>query len=245
MWSYQNPLRQAKLQYTVLHALETHADEYTPEELARMTPEEIGKLIRMNEKHGAAVLAVARQFPTVGVKYDLRPLSHDLLGVRLHLKRNFQWNNAVHGFTEPFWVWIEDGETANIFQHQTVIFKPNSFQIDVEFVVPIRSNIPSTYMVKVLSDRWVGSEEEIEISLENLVMPAEPEPSTPLLSIPYLNLSNVLKNLGFSATCLDRFSSYNNIQSQVFWPLYHSDESILLAAPSGCGKSTISDVALW
>jgi antiviral helicase SLH1 len=245
MWSYQNPLRQSKLQYMVLHNLETHADDYAPAELCEMTPMQAGELIKMNDKHGAAIVAVAKQFPTIGVTYDLRPLSHDLLQISLHLSRNFQWSQTLHGFSEPFWVWIEDSSTSAIFQYQNVLFKPSTTLVNMEFVVPIRTTNPPAYVVRVISDRWVGSEEEVEISLAELAMPAEPEPPTPLLSVPYLSLAKVLKPLDFGTGYANRFSSYNNIQSQVFWPLFNTDESILLAAPNGSGKSTIGDVATW
>jgi antiviral helicase SLH1 len=245
LWSYQNPLKQSKLQYMVMHNLETYADDYTPGELAEMTPAQVGDLIKMNDKHGAAIVAVAKQFPTVGVTYELRPLSHDLLQIHVHLSRNFQWSQTLHGFSEPFWVWIEDSSSNAIFQYQSIQFKPSTTLVHMEFVVPIRTSMPQAYAIRVLSDHWVGSEEEIEISLVDLAMPAEPETPTALLSVPYLSLSNVLKPLNFGTGYSDRFSSYNNIQSQVFWPLFYTDESLLLAAPNGSGKSTIGDVATW
>jgi antiviral helicase SLH1 len=245
LWSYQNPLKQSKLQYMVMHNLETHADMYAPAELAELTPLQAGDLIKMNDKHGAAIVAVAKQFPTVGISYELRPMSHDLLQISLHLSRNFQWSQTLHGFSEPFWVWIEDGASSAIFQYQLIHFKPSTTMVHIDFVVPIRTSMPETYVIRALSDRWVGSEEEVVVDLTNLAMPAEPETPTALLSVPYLSLANVLKPLNFSTGYSERFSSYNNIQSQVFWPLFYTDESMLLAAPSGSGKSTIGDVATW
>jgi antiviral helicase SLH1 len=245
MWSYQNPLRQCQLQYMVLHNLEQYADEYAPAELAEMTPDQVGDLIKMNDKHGAAIVAVAKQFPTIGIKYDLRPLSHDLLQISLHLTRNYQWNQSLHGFSEPFWVWVEDGSTSGIYQYQSISFKPSTTLVNLDVIVPIRTTMPESYVIRVLADRWVGSEEEVEISLQNLAMPAEPGPTTTLLDIPYLSLSKVLKPLSFKTGYSNRFTSYNNVQSQLFWPLFNTDENILLAASNGSGKSTISDVATW
>lgn len=245
MWSFQNPLRQSKLHQRTLWQLENYADEYSPAELAAMSPKQIADLIKSSERDGSVILTAAKQFPIIEVEFDLRPLTHDLLQINLHLKRNFVWNSNLHGYSEFFWVWIEDGDTSDIFQYQNVVFRPSTMSIDLEIVVPIRSVMPPSYIVRVISDRWVGSEEEVVISLQDLMMPAEPAPSTPLLDIPYLSLSTSLKTLGFDTGYPNRFAAYNAMQSQVFWPLYHSDGAFLLAAPGGSGKSTISDLATW
>lgn len=244
-WSYENPLKQSHLQKLVLHNLESYADDYTPAEVAAFSPEEMGEMIRMNARHGAAVVSAAKQFPHLAVTYHLRPLTEDLLRVDVELERDFDWNENLHGGAEPFYVWIEDATGIDIFQSQHALVRRSTRRLPLEFMVPIREEIPSHVTIKVISDRWVGCEETIEVDLSTLVMPATSHVATPLLNIPFLSVNSVVHDDKLETSYGQLFPTLNSIQSQLFWPMHHTDQNLLLAAPNASGKSTLADFATW
>ncbi|KAJ9110457.1 hypothetical protein QFC19_001583 [Naganishia cerealis] len=245
LWPFQNPLRQSHLQREIIRNLETYADEFAPIELAAKSALEVGQLIHSNEKHGSAVLNAAKQFPTVDIRYALRPLSNDMLRVEVTLEKRFVWNANVHGGAEPFYVWIEDETGMTIYQSQHVLFRQSTKTIDLEFVVPVLSEIPSNITVRVISDRWVGSEDDMSIDLTNLVMPARKCQYTPLLDLPLLSLNSAFGTSPLRDAYSRLFTTFNPIQTQAFWTLFHTDSNVLLSAPSVSGKSTLVDVAAW
>ncbi|KIJ26598.1 hypothetical protein M422DRAFT_191967, partial [Sphaerobolus stellatus SS14] len=65
---------------------------------------ELGKVIRMNKNHGAAILKAAKQYPALKLGYHLRPLSANLLKISLDITKDFDWNMGVHGSSEAFWL---------------------------------------------------------------------------------------------------------------------------------------------
>jgi antiviral helicase SLH1 len=243
MWSYENPLKQSALKPVVLHSLERHADDYTPAELAHFSAAELGEMLKLNEMHGKAVLEVARQFPATTVRTRLRPLSHSLLRVDICLDRNFRWNVNVHGHSEPFYVWLEDHEGINILHWSHFTFKSTSSTIDLEFIVPMEASDLQPLTLRVVSDRWVGCEETVPVLVDDLVMPELPAPNTPLLNIPFLPIT-ALQDTTLQATYKPMFTTFNSIQSQAFWTIYHTDINVLLSAPNACGKSTMGDIAV-
>jgi antiviral helicase SLH1 len=242
MWSYENPLKQSRLQTVVLHNLERYADEYTPAEIAQFSAADLGELIKMNEKHGQALLTVAKQFPSTAIRTVLRPLSHSLLQVNIAIDRNFEWNTAVHGHSEPFYVWLEDHEGLNILQWCHITLKSSSSTVEVEFIIPVEANDLQPLALRVVSDRWVGSEETLPVPVDDLVMPSVPEPNTPLLNIPLLPI-NVLQDSNLQTSFSDMFTTFNGMQSQAFWTIYHTAMNVLFSAPNSSGKATFGEIA--
>ena len=245
LWAYQNPLRQSNLQREVIRNLEAYADDFAPSELAEKSAEEIGELIRSNEKHGSAVLNAARQFPTLDISYALRPLSDDMLRIEVSLRKRFTWNANVHGGSEPFYVWIEDESGMTIYQSQHVLFRQTTTTVDMEFVVPMLDSVPKNITVRAISDRWVGSEDELTIDLTNLVMPSRKAQYTSLLDLPLLSISTAFGQSPLRDAYSRLFKSFNAIQTQAFWTLFHTDSNVLLSAPTASGKSTLVDIAAW
>jgi antiviral helicase SLH1 len=74
LWPFDNPLKQFSLKGEVLYGLETYASEFSIPELTSMSAAQLGELVHLNERHGAAILSSAKQFPTVKLTYELRPL---------------------------------------------------------------------------------------------------------------------------------------------------------------------------
>ncbi|KAI0774394.1 Sec63-domain-containing protein [Fomes fomentarius] len=245
LWPFDNPLKQFELKMETMHMLERWADDYAVSELAEMSAEELGKLIHLNEKHGAAVRNSAKQFPTVKITYKLRPLGSDVLKIVVKVERLFNWSSKIHGHVEPFWLWVEDHEATNIMQLSHLIFRQTTNAIDVDFVISIpKHSPPPSVTIRFVSDRWMGAEEEVVASLEDLVMPISSESHTPRLDIPFLPLS-VVQNPSLVQVLFRHFHGFNAIQSQVYWSIVKSHLHALLCAPTGCGKSVIGHITIW
>lgn len=244
MWSFENPLKQFQLSADVLHNLQTWADEFSPAELAAMSAEELGQLIHLNAKHGAALLGAARQFPSALISYKLRPLGSELLRISIHLRRAFDWNTKLHGGSESFWLWVEDHEGVDILQWAYLQFKQDTVTMNVDFVISIRDPPPPSVTIRFLSDRWLGAEDELFVSFENLVMPLPSTSRTQLLNIPFLPIS-ALHYPALETLYESRFRMFNGIQTQCFWSAYNNAQHMLIAAPVSCGKSVAGHLALW
>ncbi|KAI0832546.1 Sec63-domain-containing protein [Trametes gibbosa] len=245
LWPFDNPLKQFELKADVLYNLERWADDYAVSEFAEMSAEDLGKLLHLNERHGSAVREAAKQFPTVRITYSLRPLGADVLKIAVNVERAFNWSSKIHGSAEPFWLWVEDHDGTNILQLSHLIFRQTTDSLDVDFVISIPSQKrPPSVTIRFVSDRWQGAEEEVEASLQELVMPSAADSHTPRLDIPFLPLS-VVHNPPLQDFLARRLHGFNAIQSQVFWSVVNTRLHTLLCAPTACGKSVMGHLAIW
>lgn len=245
LWPYDQPLKQFDLKPDVFYALETWADEWAPAELATLGAEELGKLIHMNEHHGKALLIAVKQFPTVKILYNLRPLGPDVLKICVQVERAFTWNTKVHGSSEPFWLWVEDHDGMDILQLSHLLFRQTTETLNVDFVISIPDGRPSpSVTIRFVSDRWMGAEDEVKVSLETLTMPVASNSHTPILDIPFL-APTVLRNPAVESIFANRLNNFNAIQSQVLWTLLNTQSHALLCAPTGSGKTTMLVAVVW
>ena len=69
----------------------------------------------------------------------------------LTITPDFQWDEKVHGFVEPFWIIVEDSDSEYILHHQYFLLKKPYAEDDhtVTFTVPISEPLPPQYFVKV------------------------------------------------------------------------------------------------
>lgn len=245
LWPYDQPMKQFNLKPDVFYALETWADEWAPAELATLGAEELGKLIHMNEHHGKALLTAAKQFPTVKIRYDLRPLGFDVLKICVQIERAFIWDTKVHGSSEPFWLWVEDHDGMHILQLSHLLFRQTTETLNVDFVISIPDGRPSpSATIRFVSDRWMGAEDEVRVSLETLTMPVASNSHTPILDIPFL-APTVLRNPVVESIFANHLNNFNAIQSQVLWTLINTQSHALLCAPTGSGKTTMLVAVVW
>lgn len=246
MWPYEHPLKQFEgLKADTLHNLERWADDYDISDLAEMSAEEVGKLIHLNEKHGLAVRNAAKQFPTVRISYSLRPLGADVLKIAVKIERAYNWSSKLHGSIEPFWLWVEDHKGTNILQLSHLIFRQTTTFVDVDFVISVpKDKPPPSVTIRYVSDRWIGAEEELVVSFEDLIMPTWSESHTVRLDIPFLPLS-VLRNPPLQEIFSHKVHGLNAIQSQVYWSIVRTRSHALFCAPTGCGKSIIGQLTIW
>ena len=245
MWPYEHPLAQiCSLHADTLNNIHQYADDTEIAEFRAMEPKEVGTLLRMNEQHGMAVRNAALRFPTVALEYALRPLSHDILQINVHIAPSFDWNARLSGTNEPFYIWIEDEERLNILSWRSVLLRPTTKGLDLEFVITLGDTLPWSFNLVAASDRWLGSDDTRAISLEGLTMPDPPPESTTLLEIPYLSISS-FADQHLENSYKSYISTLNNIQSQAFWSLYHTNHNVLISAPVSSGKSFLGEGAIW
>lgn len=245
LWPFDQPLKQFDLKADIFYGLDQWADQFSVAELASMTSIELGELVHMNERHGAAILNSAKQFPTVRIDYDLRPLGSNVLRISVTIYRAFNWSSKVHGSAEPFWLWVEDHDGVNILQLSYLLFRQTTESLKVDFVISIPDGIPpATVTIRFVSDRWMGAEDEVSVPMDSLVMPLVSNSHTPRLDLPFLPLS-VLHNSALEAFVSTRLHGFNAIQTQIFWSLVQTQLHALVCGPTGGGKSTIGHLVTW
>lgn len=246
MWPYEHPLAQINtLQKDTLYNLRQWADNTEVSELRTMEPKDIGDLVHLNEKHGQALRDAARMFPTVDVRFFLRPLSHDLLQISVTLTPQFQWNAKLSGTGEPFYVWIQDEEEGlTILQWRSILLRPTTTSPDIDFTITVSDTIPPSLTLLTASDRWLGSDDRRVISLEDLVMPSPPPEQTQLLDIGFRNIS-CFGDTSIESKYRAYINTLNSIQSQAFWACYHTQMNVLISAPVASGKSVLAEAAIW
>ena len=245
MWPYEHPLAQVTMLHRdTMHNLRQWADDTEITDLRDMNPIAIGEMVHMNERHGTALRDAALMFPTIGLSYALLPLSHDLLQITVRVEPLFTWDTKLSGSAEPFYVWIQDQDGINILQWRSILLRPTTISFDIDFVIPLGDPFPPSYTVISASDRWLGSDTQTFISLEDLVMPQLQSEETALLDVPYLHIS-CLQDTQLEKIYRAYITTLNSIQSQSFWTVYHTQGNVLLSAPIASGKSVLGEIAIW
>ena len=237
----QTPLRQFdELPYDVIRRLEEV--DANVNRLIDMNSKEIGQLCH-NQKLGAKVLSLVETLPHLEIEATIQPITRGILKVNLTLTAGFRWSERYHGQTEPFWIWVEDGENEFIYHFEYFLLQRKQCKHShrMEFIIPMREPLPPQYYIKAVSDRWVGCESAIAVSFQHLILPEHHLPHTDLLDMHPLPKS-ALQNANFEA--LYRFSHFNPVQTQMFHTLYHTDVNILVGAPTGSGKTITGEIAL-
>lgn len=242
LWPFDQPLKQFELKSMVFYGLQEWADEWSVAQLRALDAADLGKLVHLNEGHGQAILNAAKQFPTVQLSYNLRPLGHDVLKIAVRVERAFTWNAKIHGSTEPFWLWVEDDKGLNILQLSQLMLRPTTGVLNVDFIISIpNGQPPPSVTIRSVSDRWMGAEDEVSISLESLVMPSLSDCHTPILDLPYLSTS-ILKSCTLEGLLPRSSRDLNAIQTQTYWSLMNTKWHSLLCAPIGSGKSVMAQM---
>ncbi|KAI9918230.1 hypothetical protein PsorP6_011844 [Peronosclerospora sorghi] len=162
------------------------------------------------------------------------------------------WHERLwKGSTVRAWIWVEDATSRYLYHVEPFVLTQGRFRawqagtqaLTMECFLPLfSSKKDATYAVALLSDHFVGVESwyEVTYALEDGATTQEHE--TPLLPLHPLTL-DVLHEADNGA--LDRDVTHlNPIQTQVFHPLYHHDEHMLLCAPSGSGKTLCAELAM-
>ncbi|KAJ4827132.1 DExH-box ATP-dependent RNA helicase DExH12 [Turnera subulata] len=242
MWSVQTPLRQFRgIPNEILMKLEKK--DLAWERYYDLTSQQIGELIRF-PKMGKTLHKYIHQFPKLNLAAHVQPITRTVLRVELTITPDFQWEDSVHGYVEPFWVLVEDNDGDYILHHEYFMLKKQYIDEDhcLNFTVPIYEPLPPQYFIRVVSDRWLGSQSVLPVSFRHLILPEKYPPPTELLDLQPLPVT-ALRNSSYEALYQD-FKHFNPVQTQVFTVLYTTDDNVLVAAPTGSGKTICAEFAI-
>eukprot|EP00043_Microstomoeca_roanoka_P014404 m.142887 g.142887 ORF g.142887 m.142887 type:complete len:2149 (-) comp16005_c1_seq1:147-6593(-) len=243
MWATTSPLKQfPKLNPVAVDKLESKALFWS--QLTELSPTELGELIR-TPALGKTIHKYIHLLPKMDLSSYVQPITRTTLKIRLTLTADFPWDESVHGAQQSFWVFVEDVDSENLLHYEFFTLKQRFAESDhiLEFFVPIGDPLPPQYFVRVVSDRWIGSETLLPISFRHLILPERFPPPTELLDLQPLPVT-ALKNPTFEKFYISRFKYFNAIQTQVFNAVYSSDDSIFIGAPTGSGKTVCAEFAL-
>lgn len=242
MWSVQTPLRQfTGIPNEILMKLEKK--DLSWERYYDLSSQEIGELIRF-PKMGRQLHRCIHQLPKLNLLAHVQPITRTVLSFELTVTPDFQWDDAVHGYVEPFWVIVEDNDGEYILHHEYFVLKKQYIDEDhiLNFTVPIYEPLPPQYFIRVVSDKWLGSQTVLPVCFRHLILPEKYPPATELLDLQPLPVT-ALRNPAYEAL-YDAFKHFNPIQTQVFTVLYNTDDNVLVAAPTGSGKTICGEFAL-
>lgn len=217
-------------------------------DLREMTSDEIGDRIR-HKKSGPLVKKYAHMVPAVDISATVRPITRTILTVYVDVKPDFVWEDKVHGKTaQVFWIWLTDTSNNHIYHAELGRFtKKQVVKDEVQhyvFTIPLldASHLQQQYLIHCTFEYWIGTDVEVAVSCENLLLPDKHLPNTQLLDLLPLPVS-ALQNELYSS--LYGFTHFNPIQTQIFHTLYHTDSNVLLGAPTGSGKTIAAEIALF
>ncbi|KAJ6888893.1 DExH-box ATP-dependent RNA helicase DExH12-like [Populus alba x Populus x berolinensis] len=246
MWSVQTPLRQFHgIRNEILMMLEKK--DLSWERYYDLKPQEIGELIRF-PKMGKTLHKFIHQFPKLNLAAHVQPITRTVLRVELTITADFLWDENVHGYVEPFWVIMEDNNGDSILHHEYFMLKRQPVDEEqvvdptLNFTVLIHEPLPPQYFIRVVSDKWLGSQTVLPITFRHLILPEKYPPPTELLDLQPLPVT-ALRNPSYEALYQD-FKHFNPVQTQVFTVLYNTDDNVLVAAPTASGKTTCAEFAI-
>ena len=242
MWASQTPLRQfPNIQRDILLKLEKK--DLPWERYYDLSSQELGELIRQ-PRLGKLLHRLIHQFPRLELAAQIQPITRSVLKIDLTITPDYQWEDSVHGFVEPFWIIVEDQDSEKVLHHEYFLLKKQFHEADthISFTVPMFDPMPPQYYIRVISDRWLNCESVLPASFRNLLLPEKYAPPTELLDLQPLP-TTALKNPTFEQLFKD-FTHFNPIQTQVFTALYTTDDNCLVAAPSGSGKTVCAEFAI-
>ncbi|CAB4026821.1 U5 small nuclear ribonucleo 200 kDa helicase [Paramuricea clavata] len=243
MWLSMTPLRQfTKIPMEVIKKIEKK--DFPWERFYDLGTKEIGELIHM-PKMGKTLHKFIHQLPKLELATHIQPITRSTLSVELTITPDFQWDEKIHGTSEAFWILVEDVDSEIILHHEYFLLKSKYAKDEhvIKLFVPVFEPLPPQYFIRVVSNRWLGSETQLPVSFRHLILPEKNPPLTELLDLQPLPVS-ALRNVDFEALYKDKFPYFNPIQTQVFNTLYNSEENVFIGAPTGSGKTICAEFAV-
>ena len=92
----------------------------------------------------------------------------------------------VHGHSEGFWIFVEDVDSERVLHHEFFLLKQKFSEEEehtLKMFVPIFEPLPPQYFLRIVSDRWIGSETVLPVSFRHLILPEKNVPPTELLDL--------------------------------------------------------------
>ncbi|CAH0485714.1 unnamed protein product [Peronospora farinosa] len=154
-----------------------------------------------------------------------------------------EWKEGIfQGKTLSSWLWVEDAITGYIYHSEYFVLHQSRFMgwkagtqtLEMECYLPVfisHTETEANYVIRILSDRFVGIESFYEVSY------------APLLRLHPQPLQS-LDDPVYQAMYVGKFQYFNPIQTQAFHQLYHQNGNVLLCAPTGSGKTVCAELAM-
>ena len=245
MWPTMTPLRQfPNCPRDIIQKTERIAVPWSS--YFDLDPPRMGELLGM-PKAGRTVCNLVQKFPRLEIQAQVQPMTRSMLRVELTITPAFEWDSALHGSAENFWIIVEDCDGEDILFHDQFLLRSTYAQSEmkehlVEFTVPVTEPMPPNYFISLISDRWMHSETKIAVSFQKLVLPERFPAHTPLLDLQPLPVI-ALKKLEYQKLYPD-WKSFNKIQTQSFNSLFATDDNVFVGASTGNGKTICAEFAL-
>ncbi|KAF7523141.1 hypothetical protein G7054_g11863 [Neopestalotiopsis clavispora] len=247
MWPTMTPLRQFPLKPNERHIVAKAERIDVPwSSFFDLDPPRMGQLLGL-PRDGKKVCELVSKFPRVEIQAQAQPMTRSLLRVELSITPNFEWDDALHGTAESFWIMVEDCDGEEVLFYDTFLLRKDyalseSNEHLVDFTVPITDPMPPNYFISVISDRWMHSETRLPISFQKLILPQKFPPHTELLSLQPLPVA-ALKAKDYAHVYED-WEYFNKIQTQTFNSLYTTNDNVFIGAPTGSGKTVCAEFAI-
>ena len=117
-------------------------------------------------KLGRAIHKYIPQFPKLDLISHIQPITRSTLSIDLTLTPDFQWDDKLHGHSQGIWIFVEDVDSEIVLHHEFFLLKKTFCEDEhtVKMFVPIFEPLPPQYFIRVVSDRWLGSETVLPVS---------------------------------------------------------------------------------
>ncbi|XP_074325952.1 DExH-box ATP-dependent RNA helicase DExH12-like [Apium graveolens] len=242
MWTVQSPLRQFQ-GFPRDFLMKMEKKDLAWERYYDLSSPELSEIFRFG-RMGKALHRCVHQFPKLVLAAHVLPINRTILRVELTVTPDFQWEDNVHGYVEPFWVIVEDSYAELILHHEYFLLKKQYIDEDhiLIFTVPIYEPLHPHYLIRVVSENWIGSQTVLPVYFKHLILPDKCPPPTELLDLQQLPVT-ALGNSSYESL-YQEFKHFNPVQTQVFTVLYNTDDNVLVAAPTGSGKTICAEFAI-
>lgn len=239
MWSSQNALRQFhNVPEVIIRKMERVAD-ISWEKYRDLKPQDLGEIVK-NPKMGKTLFNFVHMMPRLSVAVHAVPLTRSWLKLEVTLHPEFEYSATMHGPQILFWFMVEDCDGDNVLYYEPLIYRGED-ELGCQCVVKLLDPPPPQYFVRVVADRWLHSSSEVPISFKHLLLPDKFFPTSENLDLRPIPISALTDSQRAFA---NNDLTLNAIQTQLFFHVHDSDESVLLFSPANSGKTVCAELAL-